>query len=597
MPHARSSRATIARRVALGAGLALALPLLALLGVAGWFWANTDVPPPGSVQNPQASVIRFADGSELGRLSEQNRTSVPLNQVSLAARQAVLAAEDRGFYEGGGISTTGILRAFWTNLRSGEVRQGGSTITQQYARNAYLTSERTWTRKAREAVLAIKLDHSTTKLQILERYLNTVYFGRGAYGIEAAAQTFFAKPAAELTAGEGAVLASLLRSPSAYDPARNPELARERWRYTLDGMAGQGWLDGPVEAIEYPQVVPEQSGSTFGGPNGYLLQQALTELEALGYSEAEIRVAGLVVDTTFDPRAQAEAVRAVHEVTGPTAPAGVYRALVSVEPGTGRVKASYSGRDYLERPFDAVTQGSAQAGSSFKPYVLAAALAEGIALRTLFDGSSPQRFGDYEVKNYGDGDGQDFGQIDLVEATRSSVNTVYVPLGLQAGLGNVADTAAALGVTSDMSIERAGASLSLGVTAVTPLDQANAYATLAAGGVRATPYVVERITDGDGRVVHQTQPVTERVIDEAVAADVTFALQQVVQDGTGQAAGLPARPVAGKTGTTTGNTAAWFVGYTPRLATAVALYTDRSDTSLPAIAGVRSVTGGSLPAR
>ncbi len=174
MPHARSRRATIARRVALGAGLALALPLLALLGVAGWFWTNTDVPPPGSVQNPQASVIRFADGSELGRLSEQNRTSVPLNQMSLAAQQAVLAAEDRGFYEGGGISTTGILRALWTNLRSGEVRQGGSTITQQYARNAYLTSERTWTRKAREAVLAIKLDQSTTKLQILERYLNTV---------------------------------------------------------------------------------------------------------------------------------------------------------------------------------------------------------------------------------------------------------------------------------------------------------------------------------------------------------------------------------------------------------------------------------------
>ncbi len=317
--------------------------------------------------------------------------------------------------------------------------------------------------------------------------------------------------------------------------------------------------------------------------------QALSELEALGYSDAEIRVAGLVVDTTFDPRAQAEAVRAVPEV--------IYRALVSVEPGTGRVTASYSGRDHLERPFDAVTQGSAQAGSSFKPYVLAAALAEGIALRTRFDGSSPQRFGDYEVKNYGVGDGQDFGQIDLVEATRSSVNTVYVPLGLQAGLGNVADTAAALGVTSDMSTERAGASLSLGVTAVTPLDQANAYATLAAGGVRATPYVVERITDRDGRVVHQAQPVTERVIDEAVAADVTFALQQVVQDGTGEAAGLPARPVAGKTGTTTGNTAAWFVGYTPRLATAVALYTERSDTSLPAIAGVRSVTGGSLPAR
>ena len=585
------------RRVVQVAALVVLAPLLALAVAGAVLWVTTDVPSPESVRNPQVSVLRYSDGSVLARTGVEDRTSVRLQDVSLAARQAVLAAEDRGFYDQAGISPRAIARAFLANLRSGEVQQGGSTITQQYARNAFLSQERTLSRKVREAVLAVKLDRSRSKDELLERYLNTVYFGRGAYGIQAASRTYFGKPASELTASEGAVLASLLRSPSAYDPARNPERARDRWRYVLRGMVEEGWLPTGAPLPPYPQVRPLASGNTLGGSQGYLVQQTLEELEELGFPEDLVSVRGLRIDTTVDREMQAHARRAVQRVTGPAAPDGVFRALVSVEPGTGRIRASYGGADYVARPFNAATQGRAQAGSSFKPYVLAAALRDGMSLRKRFDGSSPQTFGSYRVKNFGRGSGAQYGSIDLVTATAKSVNTVYVPLGLEVGPSEVARTARDLGIRADMRKEKELPSISLGVTAVTPLEQAAAYATLAAGGVQAEPFIVERVVDRGGEVLYEAEAEGERVLEPEVAADVTFALQQVVERGSGRAAALSARPAAGKTGTTSGNTAAWFVGYTPRLATAVALFTDGSDLPLPPMAGVREVTGGSLPAR
>jgi membrane peptidoglycan carboxypeptidase len=287
-------------------------------------------------------------------------------------------------------------------------------------------------------------------------------------------------------------------------------------------------------------------------------------------------------------------VQAVHATLGTDLPEGVYAGLVSVEPGTGRVRAEYGGADYVQRPFNAATQGSAQAGSSFKPYVLAAALERGVALSTELDGSSPQLFDDFRVRNFA---GASYGPVDVLTATAQSVNTAYVALGIRAGSSRVADTAAELGITADMSVERESPVISLGVTTVTPLEQANAFATLAAGGVRAEPYVVERVSDRDGTVYYEAEPTSERVLDEEVAADVTFALQRVVSSGTGKAARLSGRPAAGKTGTTSRNTAAWFVGYTPSLSTAVAVYSERADLPLRGFAGVREVTGGTLPAR
>jgi membrane peptidoglycan carboxypeptidase len=573
--------------------LAVALPLVLLTGLAAAVWLSTDVPLPGEVRNPQATVVQYADGSELGRVGAQ-RVSVPLDQVSLEAQRAVLAAEERDFYSSPGVSVRGIARALWVNVRGGEVSQGGSTITQQYVRNAYLSRERTLSRKLREVAVSLKLSRTYSKDEVLGFYLDTVYFGRGAYGIEAAARTWFGRPAADLTASEGAVLAALLRSPQAYDPERSPEQARKRWRYVLDGMAEQGWLDGPARAQGYPAVLPRTATpDRLGGPEGYLVAQALEEVARRDVPELRRDQGGLVVRTTLDPQAQAAAVAAARTLGGDV-PAGVYQALVSVQPGTGRIVAEYAGPDYVSRPFNSVTQGSAQAGSSFKPYVLAAALERGVSLRSRWDGSSPQQFGDYRVRNSA---GASYGQVDLVEATARSINTVFVPLGKRAGLRAVADTAAAMGITADMRRDDGTPAISLGITSVRPLDQAAAFATLAAGGVHAEPYLVEQVTDRGGRVLYTARPVTRRALSADVAADVTHALTQVVSRGTGEAARVAGRPAAGKTGTTSENTAAWFVGYTPQLATAVAVYSERRDVPLRGFAGVREVTGGTLPAR
>ena len=577
------------RTVLLGLGVP---PLIVLLGLLG-LYVSTDVPRPESLAMPQVSVITYSNGAELGRVGAQNRIEVGLDKVSEPAQQAVLAAEDREFYSEPGISPKAIVRAALSNLRGGG-KQGASTITQQYAKNAYLTQERTYSRKLKEVVIASKLDRSYSKDQILEFYLNTVYFGRGAYGIETASQTYFGAPAAKLTAAQGAVLAALLKSPSALDPAKNPEAAKARWTYVIDGMKEKGWLDGPTPG--YPEVRARTKGDSLAGPQGYLVQQVQDELDAQGISEARVRSGGLRIVTTLDQKAQAAAVKAVQEVTGDKAPEGVRRALVAVEPLTGRIVAEYAGDDYVTRPFNDVTQGIAQAGSTFKPYVLAAALDSGVSLKTVMDGSSPQTFGDYEVSNFGPGDGEQFGEIDLVQATVHSVNTIYVPLGERAGLTHVADVATRLGLTTDLTEDAAQQSFPLGTTAVHPLEQAVAYATLAGRGVRAEPFIVQTVTDPDDREVYRAARRNSEAITTDVADDTTFALEQVVADGTGQGAQLPGRPAAGKTGTTSGNTAAWFVGYTPQLAAAVALFGDDLKTPLRDIAGVGQVTGGSLPA-
>ena len=573
-------------------GLLVVLPAVLLVLVLGVLFASVDVPRPDTIPNPQVTLITYADGPELGRVGAQNRVEVPLAQVSEAARRAVLAAEDRDYYSEPGISPRGIARAAWANVAGGGVKQGGSTITQQYAKNAYLSHERTWSRKLKEVVIAVKLDQADSKDEVLELYLNTVYFGRGAYGIQVAAQTYFGKPAAELTAAEGAVLAALLRSPSAYDPVDDADRARERWDYVIAGMQEQGWLEGARPG--YPEVLPPPAGDSLAGPDGYLVRQVQDELERLGFSEARVRSGGLRVTTTLDRRAQAAAVQAVESVTGKQVPDGVHRALVAVEPGTGRIRAEYAGADYVTRPFNAATQGIAQAGSSFKPYVLAAALDSSMSLRTRMNGASPQTFGDYEVRNYGN---EQFADIDLVQATAHSVNTVFVPLGQRVGGHAVAETARRLGITTDTREQSGLPSFPLGVTAVTPLESAVAYATLAAGGLHAEPYLVEEVRDPDGRVLHRAAPRTKRALSAGVAADVTHALQAVVDEGTGSGARVPGRPSAGKTGTTSGNTAAWFVGYTPQLATSVAVFSERQDVPLRGIGGVGEVTGGSLPAR
>lgn len=575
---------------------------LAVVALAGVVYANTNVPAASGVSTAQATVIRYSDGTEMASLGA-NRVDVPLADVPEFVQKAVLSAEDRNYYSEPGISPTGILRAAVANLKGGGISQGASTITQQYAKNAFLTQERTFTRKFKEIFIAVKLDRTRTKDQVLEDYLNTVYFGRGALGIETAAKAYFGVSAKDLSPDQGIVLAALLRGPALYDPASHPERAQGRYDYVYAGMADNGWLPAGTPTT-VPTVLPIGNSKTrLGGPVGFLVRQAESELAAQGFSEDYLRQAGLDVTTTIDKKKQDAAVAAVKSVLG-DAPKGLLSPLIAIEPATGRIVAEYAGADYNTDQFNSVTDSVAQAGSTFKAYVLAAALSQGIELNSTWDGSSPYKLKGYgkndEVTNYQDAN--EGTNLTLVQALAKSTNTVFVPLGIQAGLRNVGKTAVALGIReSDVDVAALGASISLGSAAVHPIDQAVAFATLANHGVRATPHILDSVRTHDGKVLAEIKTKTTDAVDTVVADQTTFALQAVVTDGTAQGAGLDGgRPAAGKTGTTNNSTAAWFAGYTPQLAAVTAFFYRDSARPVTGVAGLQAgveITGGSGPAK
>jgi membrane peptidoglycan carboxypeptidase len=570
-PKARRGRRRWGRIVLLTA-LGGFLGLLALLGAG---YARTDIPAANADATAGATRILYSDGSELGRVGGQNRIPVELDEVPEDVQEAILAAEDRNFYSEPGISPRGIARALLTNVRGGgDIQQGGSTITQQYAKNAFLTSERTYTRKVKEVFLALKMTRERTKESILEDYLNTIYFGRGASGIAVASQNYFGKPVSALTPGEGAVLAATIRSPANYDPSKHPERARERWQYVVDAMVERGWVE-PEAVQAYPEVLPPGAGGTqnndMSGPKGHVISKVMEELSTIGIDEALLARGGLEVKTTLRRPAQEAAVAAMQARVGDGSDAeGLQGALVSVEPGTGAIVAYYGGG--TGTGFDYASQGGGnQPGSSFKPYVLAAALEEGIGLRSRFDGNSPKDFpGGVEINNYDD---DDYGQVDLIEATRKSINTAYYELGLEVGPEKVKEVARRAGVSEEAPLTGAegetNGGIALGAYEVSVVDQAVGFATFAANGVAAEPYMIDRVLR-DGEPLYVSHPEVERAFEEDVAADVTAALEAVVRAGTGTKAQLAGgRPTAGKTGTSSDNRDAWFVGYTPQLATAV----------------------------
>ena len=584
-----------------------------VLLLLGGLYLTTRVPD--ALPDEQSVRVLYNEGTELGRIQgEENRTDVPLESLPEHVQQSVLAAEDESFYDHAGVSPTGVFRALFRNVKGGGVSQGGSTITQQYAKTKFkLSPKRSLSRKLREVMVAIKLERKLSKDEILERYLNTIYFGRGAYGIEAAAKTFFGVPARALTVEQAAVLSTLIRSPEGGDPARRPELAKKRWTAVLANMAEEGWLDEQkAESLQYPKLRNPGEGARAGGrlsgPRGHIIKAVEQELAAIGLSPDEVSYAGLQVTTTIDKRAQDAAVKAMAEILPPgEVPPDLLSALVSVEPGTGAIKAMYGGRDYTKRFINDATDNARQPGSSFKPVVLATAIEEGIGLRSRYDGRSPQEFPGRErpVSNYGDTN-DSFGRIDLIEATAKSVNTVYFRLALDAGPKKVIETARRLGVPDvdqpDVGLQqpvrlRPEGGLGLGESEVHVLDQAAAFSTFAAEGKAAEPYLVQRVVDREGNVVFTADKDVSDAIDADIAADVTFAMQAVVQRGTGKAAELDGRPTAGKTGTTQDNADAWFVGFTPQLSTAVWMGFDKpAEKQLKNIRG-RDVTGGSFPAQ
>ncbi len=561
---------------------------------------TVDVPDANAYVNSQSTIFQYANGEEIGRVGTQNRQIVPLAKIPLKVRQAVLAAEDKSFYSNKAFSVTGILRAAFNNLMGGSL-QGGSTITQQYAKTAFLTPSRTIQRKVRELVIAIKLENELSKDQIFESYLNTIYFGRGSYGVMTASQQYFNRTVDQLTISQAAVIASILRSPGLYDPAfaeGNAERLANRFEYVKNNMLEEGWLSKEEAAkMKLPEVAPRATSGQLSGPKGHVIEAVQKELAKLGFSQDQLLVGGLVIKTTLDQQAQQSAVDAVNRFYPANAPDDLRIGLVAIRPGTGEVLALYGGRDYLERQLNDATQSIAQAGSTFKPFAIVAALEKGIPLTSMWNGDSPQTFDDlgkpYEVFNYGN---EGWGQVDLLFATKHSINTVFVPLGIEVGPDKVVDVARRAGIPDSVAMMPTP-SFVLGTSSPHVIDVANAYATFAAQGVRSKPYLVSQVIGSNKGVLFEATPSTEEVFSKDVMADLTYALKGTITGGTGAAALALGRPAAGKTGTSQSNASAWFSAYTPQIAASVSFFRDNATQSLNGIGGMTSVTGGSFPAR
>ncbi|WP_156409320.1 transglycosylase domain-containing protein [Mycobacterium sp. Root265] len=579
--------------------LFVALPMITF----GMAYLIVDVPKPGDIRTAQVSTILASDGSELAKIipPEGNRVDVKIDQIPVHVRNSVMAAEDRDFYSNPGFSFTGFARAFLNNLfGGGNGLQGGSTITQQYVKNALVGDERSGVgglvRKAKELVISTKMSGEWSKDQVLESYLNIIYFGRGSYGISAAAQAYFGKPVEQLNVAEGALLAALIQRPSTLDPAVDPEGAADRWNWVLDGMVEIGALSPADRAAQvFPPTVAPDFASTANqttGPNGLIERQVTKELlELFDITEQTLNTEGLKITTTIDPNAQRSAEEAVAETLEDQDP-DMRSAVVSIDPRTGGVKAYYGGSD--ANGFD-FAQAGLPTGSSFKVFALVAALQQGIGLGYNID-SSPLDLNGIKITNV---EGGGCGTCNIAEALKRSLNTSYyrLMLKLQNGPQDVADAAHKAGIAESfpgvehtLSEDGQGGApnngIVLGQYQSRVIDMASAYATLANSGVWHRPHFVQKVEDSQGNVLFDSSggDEGEQRIDSAVADNVTAAMQPIAgySNGHNLAGG---RPSAAKTGTnqlgdTGANRDAWMVGFTPSLSTAVWVGTTGGDKPL-----------------
>ncbi len=575
-----------------------------------------EVPKPGDIRTAQVSTILAADGSELARIvpPEGNRVDVDIDKIPVHVRDAAMAAEDRDFYTNPGFSFTGFLRAFKNNIFGGDL-QGGSTITQQYVKNALVGDARSGVgglvRKAKELVISTKMSKEWSKDAVLQSYLNIIYFGRGSYGVAAAAQAYFGKPVEQLSVSEGALLAALIQRPSTLDPAVDPEGALERWNWVLDGMVTMGALSESDRAAQvFPVTVPPEQARQEGqttGPNGLIERQVSKELlDLFDIDEQTLNTEGLQITTTIDPKAQTAAQDAVTETLDGQEP-DMRSAVVSIDPKTGGVKAYFGGTD--ANGFD-FAQAGLPTGSSFKVFALVAALQQGIGLGSQID-SSPVTVNGITINNV---EGGGCGTCSIAEALKRSLNTSYyrLMLKLKNGPQDVADAAHAAGVAESipgiehtLSEDGQGGppnnGVVLGQYQSRVIDMASAYATIANSGVYHRPHFVQKVVNSDGKVLFdaadQADPGEQR-IDKAVADNVTAAMQPIAgySNGHNLAGG---RPSAAKTGTnqlgdTGANRDAWMVGFTPSLSTAV--WVGTTDGTQPLVNSYGSpVYGSGLP--
>lgn len=541
----------------------------------------------------QATRVYAANGELIASLYRENRAYVRLQQIPLVLQQAVVAIEDERFYQHRGVDVRGILRAAWRNLTRQAVVEGGSTITQQLARSLFLSPRRTLARKLQEMVLAVEIERRLTKQEILERYLNQVYFGNGAYGVEMAARLFFSKSARDLTLPEAALLAGVIQAPSRYSPFDNFPVAKRRQEVVLDRMVELGYLTRQHAETAKTTPLRLSSGPRNAGLVGvrapYFVSYILPFLVER-YGEEAVYSGGLQVHTTLDPRLQALAQQVVTRGVEEARRAGLrvtQGALVAVEPRTGRILAMVGGVDFQRSQFNRAWQARRQPGSAFKPFIYTAALERGVSPdRVLVDAPVEYRiagWGYWRPKNY---DGTYWGPLSLRTALEHSRNIPAVRMLAELGPQTVVDTARRMGIRSPL---QPNLSLALGTSEVTPLEMAAAFATLAAGGVYAEPLAVTKVLDSKGRLLDEFHPRRQLALRPEIAYLMTDLLRGVILRGTGRAADV-GRPAAGKTGTTDDYRNAWFVGYTPQLS--VAVWVGNDDNS-----PTNRVVGGSVPAR
>ncbi|MEQ8147079.1 transglycosylase domain-containing protein [Streptomyces sp. OP7] len=609
---------------------------LCLLGMGAFIvlYMMIDIPEGNADAELQSNVYEYSDGSIMARDGDRNREIVDLARVPKDVQRTFVAAENKTFYKDGGVDLKGTARGVLNTL-SGKGAQGGSTITQQYVKNYYLTQDQTVSRKLKELVISLKLDREKSKDYILAGYINTSYYGRGAYGIQAAAQAYYRVDAEDLTVEQGAYLAALLQAPNQYDWAiasdTGKKLVQERWNYVLDNMVEQKWLDaGERGAMKFPVPKEPKAAPGMEGQTGYLVEAANTAVkkqlveqgvaEDLEQAKALLDRGGYTITLNIDKKKQKALEKAVKDrLTSKLDPkkrkvdANVQAGAVSVDPRTGKVVAMYGGVDYVKHYTNNATRQDYQPASTFKPVILAAAVEQGaetqdgvpITADTLYDGDSEHPVTD-DGKEVGfappNEDDTNYGEIPVQEAMNKSVNSVFAQMGVDVGMTEVMRVAGELGMSEDLDPFPAQ---TLGSMGASPMQMAGVYATLANHGKKVTPSIVKTVEHKD-RTLEMPDPVGQSVISRRAADTVTSVLTGVVDDGTAKASvrDNPLRDgqqVAGKTGTSDNNKSAWFTGYTPGLVTSVGLFgedaTNGKQVPMYKAGGVDyRVNGGGFPA-
>jgi membrane peptidoglycan carboxypeptidase len=542
----------------------LALMLLAGIAAFAYLYSTTEVPQPEKFALSEKTTVYYADGTtQIGSYAEQNRDIISCDSLPDYVGNAIVASENRSFYTDKGLDIKGIARAFWTNVTTG-TRQGGSTITQQYAERYYMGETTSYVGKAREAVMAIKISQTESKEEVLCNYMNTIYLGRNSYGIQAAAKAYFNKDAKDLTLSEAAMIAGIIPSPSNWDPADNPDMAKQRFKRVLGIMQEDGYITTAQQGkAQFPKTADVVQHNEYGGSNGYLLDMVQRELvQSKAFTKEELNTGGYKIVTTIDKGKQ-DAMQSIGDVRLADMPESLQVGGIAVEQKTGAVISIYAGSDYLSKQLNNCDQAVFEPGSTMKPFALLGAAQSGVSFDTLFNGNSHQHFTGItdEVNNALE---NNWGNIDLYHATANSVNTVFMNVNEHLTPQRTAEIAHEAGIVSDIDAD--SMYNVLGINALTVWDLAQGHSTIANNGVKNTLHMVSKVLDSKSKDLYNAPSENKQVFEANDCALVQKAMQGTTTYGTaaGTATAL-GRPVAGKSGTANDEKAASFVGYTPSL--------------------------------